>query len=164
MKKALIIFIAVFAVALCLIGCTEPQQYNISFVADGRTVFSMVSLEGSTVTMPQSPVKEGYEFVGWAVGGVPVSFPYTPTGDTTFTAVWGCGHNWEKQSTTVTCERAGFTFYICSECGKVKKEETLAIGHSFEQTESVKATCLNDGYDLYECANCGASEKRNEAR
>lgn len=35
-----------------------------------------------------NPMKEGYEFAGWTVGGDPVELPMTLTGDTEFVATW----------------------------------------------------------------------------
>ena len=73
-----------------------------------------------------------------------------------------CAHNWEETSTTATCENAGTATMTCSLCGATQEQTTMALGHQFERTETVKATCKTGGYDIYSCKNCDATEERNK--
>jgi len=57
-----------------------------------------------------------------------------------------------------TCLEAGYTPFICSECGEVEKRNSVpALGHDFSvELEREDATC-KDGYILWECSRCDAT-------
>ncbi|MBQ4108444.1 MAG: InlB B-repeat-containing protein [Clostridia bacterium] len=154
MKKILAVLVSVLAMAFVLIGCSEPKQHKITFVSDEKTVFSAVATAGSEILMPQVPIKDGYEFVGWESSGEIVAFPYIPTKDTTFNAVWACLHEWKQASTTSTCEETGVAFFTCTQCNKIKQEDAPALGHDF--IDDIKEpTCKEAGYIKKLCSRCG---------
>ena len=51
----------------------EPKTYTVKFT-DGETVNESKVTHGKTVTKPEDPVKEGYQFVGWFDGEKAFSF------------------------------------------------------------------------------------------
>ncbi|MCM1113431.1 MAG: InlB B-repeat-containing protein [Muribaculum sp.] len=54
-----------------------------------QTVLSVKKGAAITESALPTPVKEGYQFTGWADrGGNPIVLPYAPTGDITLTATW----------------------------------------------------------------------------
>ena len=57
----------------------------MTFVVDGEVI---ATYRSDAVTVPSAPVKEGQDFVGWAIGDYVVRDPagYTFTADTVFTA------------------------------------------------------------------------------
>lgn len=63
--------------------------YNVTFVS-GDEVYAIISVvAGNSVTRPANPTQTGYSFTGWytaATGGEKITFPYTPSGDTTLYA------------------------------------------------------------------------------
>lgn len=66
--------------------------YTVTFQSDGSAyaVFSVTA--GDSVSAPNTkPTKSGYSFGGWAASLVtttPITFPYTPTADTTLYAIF----------------------------------------------------------------------------
>ena len=72
---------------------------------------------------------------------------YVATGD----------HEWEfsHYEEEPLCEYSGVAVYECSECGDTKTETVEALGHSYEETESVEATCSEIGHTTYTCETCG---------
>jgi len=64
----------------------EVSQYDVTFVADGKTVHTAVVDKNKAATLPTNPTKEGYTFVGWFL---PDGTQYTNqaiTANTTLTA------------------------------------------------------------------------------
>lgn len=63
---------------------------TVTFSADGSDYYIASCLDGDSVTAPTNPTKAGYAFMGWFTGeggsGTKVTFPYTPSADTTFYA------------------------------------------------------------------------------
>lgn len=63
--------------------------YTVTFVANGSTFEVCSVVAGKSVARPNTPTSEGQFFNGWytdATGGAEVTFPYTPTQDTTLYA------------------------------------------------------------------------------
>ena len=56
-----------------LVAKFEPKTYTVKFT-DGETVNESKVTHGKTVTKPEDPVKEGYQFVGWFDGEKAFSF------------------------------------------------------------------------------------------
>lgn len=73
------------------IGTPTATSHHAIFVVDGTTVSDNTYAEGTAITAPTDPAKEGYTFKGWspAVGNM-------DTQDITFTATW------EKIAYTIT--------------------------------------------------------------
>ena len=51
----------------------EPERYALTFLIDGEVYWTDSLAEGATITLPETPVKEGYTFSGW--GEVPETMP-----------------------------------------------------------------------------------------
>ena len=80
-------------------------EYFVEFLdEEGNAIdgYDWIAYYGDTVEEADAPemTKEGYDFVGWFVDGVQVTFPYTVTEDVTFEAVY------EVQSLKVI-------YYVC---------------------------------------------------
>ena len=63
--------------------------YTVTFVANGSNFEVCSVTAGKSVARPNTPTSEGKYFNGWytdATGGTEVTFPYTPTQDTTLYA------------------------------------------------------------------------------
>lgn len=70
----------------------------------------------------------------------------------------GASHKFGDETVVdATCEKHGYKYKVCSECGYKQLEIIEKTGHTFTETENgVQApTCESDGYAVYECA-CGA--------
>lgn len=61
----------------------EPDTYTVTFTVDGMTYLRTDVEYGTTIPVPDSPSKTGYEFSHWK--GLPDTMP---AGDLTVTAVW----------------------------------------------------------------------------
>ena len=67
-----------------------PTYYTVTFdYNDGVTDSLEVDVEeGTTVTQPEDPAREGYEFLGWYLNDVGFDFTVVITGDVTLVAQW----------------------------------------------------------------------------
>lgn len=63
----------------------STNKYTVAFVVDGETVKSESLEYGTTIVLPDAPIKDGYTFAGWSgyIDGATV-----PTEDVTYTASW----------------------------------------------------------------------------
>lgn len=63
----------------------STNKYIVAFVVDGETVKSESLEYGTTIVLPDAPIKDGYTFAGWSgyIDGATV-----PTEDVTYTATW----------------------------------------------------------------------------
>lgn len=43
----------------------DYEEYEVKFIVDGEIVHSEIVDEGLSISMPDSPTKEGYQFLGW---------------------------------------------------------------------------------------------------
>ncbi len=70
---------------LILTALWSVNQYTITFNSDGGSEIGTVTADyGTVITIPESPSKEGYSFVGWDA-----QIPKTmPAYNLTFTAIW----------------------------------------------------------------------------
>ncbi len=103
----------------------STNKYTIAFVVDGETVKSESLEYGTTIVLPDAPIKEGYTFAGWSgyIDGATV-----PTEDVTYTASW-------------TINKYTVAFVVD---GETIKSETLEYG-----TPIVAPTDLvKEGYEL----------------
>jgi len=85
----------ILASALVFTGCnTEPEEpavttYTVTFNPDNEEKVTSVKVnEGETVTAPESPVKEGYDFEAWYNGETAYDFETAVSEDFTLTAKW----------------------------------------------------------------------------
>ncbi len=62
---------------------------------------------------------------------------------------------------TATCEKSGYTEYVCDYCAKTKTDTIPAIGHNFAEISNESATCETAGKVVKECLNCGTKESEN---
>lgn len=62
--------------------------YNVSFMADGEEYYFVSCEQGSSISAPPEPNISGKVFMGWSLSetGDVISFPYTPTANTTLYA------------------------------------------------------------------------------
>lgn len=67
-SKILVAMILVLLTATLFVACgkEEPTKYTVSFYVDG-SLYQVVSVDGTSITLPADPVKEGYTFAGWYV-------------------------------------------------------------------------------------------------
>ncbi len=68
-----------------------PVEFTYTFLgADGSELFSDSVTEGDYIhdDVLVAPSVDHYTFVGWSVGGARVTFPYSPTEDTVFVALY----------------------------------------------------------------------------
>lgn len=101
-KRKLLIFstlMFVFCIVIIALYCLVPvsnnkvdvvlKVYDVYFDTDGGNEISYVSVdEGGYVTQPESPIKEGYIFVGWTLNDELFDFSTEITGDMTLKAKW----------------------------------------------------------------------------
>ena len=67
------------------------------------------------------------------------------------------GHDYKAIVTPPTCEKLGWTTYVCRSCGEsYKSDYTDPIGHDYEPYVT-PPTCIEMGYTTWVCANCGDS-------
>ena len=66
-------------------------------------------------------------------------------------------HGYEAVVTAPTCLSAGYTTYICSECGdSYVSDRVSALEHDYEAVVTAP-TCLSAGFTTYTCSECGDS-------
>lgn len=71
------------------IKAAEAPLYTVIFDSQGGSEVAKVMVqEGGNITMPTTPIKDGYYFVGWYNGDVPFDFKAEVTSDMTLTAKW----------------------------------------------------------------------------
>lgn len=73
------------------------------------------------------------------------------------------GHNTVSDTVAPTCEVAGITYVLCTNCGEAIVYNYVApLGHNWVDT-SKEATCTEGGYTASECTICGdVVDKTNE--
>ena len=72
----------------CFAGCGEAQL-TVTFDTDGGSAVAAQTVkEGSALSAPAAPTREGYEFVGWYLGDTAYDFSAPVTGNLTLTARW----------------------------------------------------------------------------
>lgn len=109
------------------LGAAPAGTYVVSFNVLGSIVGQIAIPQGQSLTgAPYVPTADGYTFNGWQVGGAAVVYPYTPTGNETWTAnmsaVWrygvsGLGNS--NPALTRTYNNVGKTYSINSAAGTI---------------------------------------------
>ena len=89
MKKIILVFFLLFLVS----GCEKKVTYDVSFDTGGGSIIeSQKVAENELVTIPSTPIKEGYTFVNWykdeLFSYVWIFEDYTITKDTVLYAKW----------------------------------------------------------------------------
>ncbi|MBE6984276.1 MAG: hypothetical protein E7434_01440 [Ruminococcaceae bacterium] len=79
-----------------------------------------------------------------------------------FVRIAASGHNYTSSVINPTCDTAGYTSYICSNCDdSYTDNEVPALGHDYT-AEVTAPTCDADGYTTYTCSVCGDSYTDDE--
>lgn len=66
----------------------EVPGHTVSFRVDGTIMSHQIVQHGATIIAPREPVRNGYEFTGWYVGGELYDLSAPITTDLTLTAGW----------------------------------------------------------------------------
>lgn len=69
------------------VAAVPSDVFTVTFVVDGETIATYAS---NSVTLPDTPVKEGYQFMGWTINNAVIADPvnYEFTADTQFVAMF----------------------------------------------------------------------------
>lgn len=73
----------------------------------GNTVAQQTVNDGETVTVPDTPTKNGYTFSGWTLNGEPYDFNLPVTADITLKATWVENQKPQPKRHTVTFDTTG---------------------------------------------------------
>lgn len=72
-----------------------------------------------------------------------------------------CTHEWERISTTATCEASGMLTRKCAVCGTEETVEEPALGHDMKETDEGKpATCEEAGVSVKKCSRCDKRDRK----
>ena len=86
----------------------KPVTHTVSFYTDGGdTVAQQTVNDGETVTVPDTPTKNGYTFSGWTLNGEPYDFNLPVTADITLKATWVENQKPQPKRHTVTFDTTG---------------------------------------------------------
>ena len=131
---------------------TVISAYLLTFQANGGSgTMDAISVRcGSSYTLPACgfTAPQGKDFIGWDIGGstyAPGS-SYTPTGDTTVTALWS---NHVHTGGKATCKARA----VCSVCGEAYGTKG---SHSLYSVGGYAPGCTSDGLNAHKrCSTCG---------
>ena len=85
-----------------------PVTHTVTFDSDGGTTYPAQTVDdGEQAMFPGTPVKDGYTFVQWFLGGQPYDFGQPVTGDITLTAHWKKDETPAPVTHTVTFDTMG---------------------------------------------------------
>lgn len=137
MQKLLILLAVCLAACLMLVGC-DDDGLEIVFVVDD-TEYHKVETDGtSEITLPDAPVKDGYDFLGWYLEEEKIDektfIDFSSSGTVTVTAKFTLHEHTEKTviGYAPTCTEDGLTDGVkCSICGEVitAGKPIKAMGH-----------------------------------
>ena len=115
MKKFLTMIVVL--VLLLLVGCTTPvEKFTVAFDSNGGSEVSSVTVKkGDTVSQPEDPVYENYDFIGWFLNESLFDF------DTPITESIILVANWEQSTNKFTVTFKDYN-------GNVLKEEKVQEG------------------------------------
>lgn len=161
-----LVLIVILTLTLCacdLIG-EGNKQFTISFDTMGGSEIDPITIkEGESITLPDSPSKEGFIFDGWYIDqDLLDEFAETQiiAENITLYAKWVCDHTpVSDDAVEADCENTGLTEGShCSKCEEVIVEQQVvpAKGHDYgEWIDEVPADCENSGINAYfECSAC----------
>ena len=123
------------ALAFAACGKDKPTEYTVTFYVDGA-VYDTVTTDGTAITLPAAPTKEGYTFAGWYLdeAGLTAFAQNNITGNVSVYAAWTA--NTEPQPTP-----ASYTITFVVD-GAVYDAKTLTSG----TTVTLPAAPTKDGY------------------
>ena len=120
----------------------QKQFFTVTFDTNGGSGIVSQKIEnGKTVTKPENPAKDGYDFEGWILGDSPFDFSTPITSDITLIAKWTKHTSTtlpeeQKQFFTVTFDTNGGSGIVSQkiENGKTvtKPENPAKDGYDFE--------------------------------
>ena len=103
------IFVLLAAFLLLLSSCDnkieDPAIYNVYFISDNSVYYSQTVAEGSYISQPATPVRQGYEFTGWYIdSGCVTSFDFSNpvSGELYLYAGWKLENPDDKPAYTVS--------------------------------------------------------------
>lgn len=78
--KFIFVLAAILLVSVTAVACNkDPEKYTLTFTAEGLDIASIQAEEGSTITPPADPSREGFVFAGWYdnadFNGEPITLP-----------------------------------------------------------------------------------------
>lgn len=86
----------------------KPVTHTVSFYTDGGNKVAQQTVnDGETVTVPDTPTKNGYTFSGWTLNGEPYDFNLPVTADITLKATWVENQKPQMKRHTVTFDTTG---------------------------------------------------------
>ena len=92
MKKRLVLITCILWVVIILLllpNLFKSQKYIVSFDSNGGSEVKSIKVKsGSTISKPEDPIKEGYEFIGWMIGDELFDFNTKITKNTQLLANW----------------------------------------------------------------------------
>ena len=87
--KRILCLLLLLTVVFTLAGCKKDKEYTVIFNSNGGSqVSNQIVKNGSTVSCPQDPTKDGYTFLGWYHGDEKWNFSTSINGDITLDAKW----------------------------------------------------------------------------
>ena len=73
------------------------------------------------------------------------------------------GHDYSETVVDPTCTVTGYTTHVCARCGdRYDDAFTDALGHDWQQGDTIDPTCEAEGYTMYACARCGAAKAEDQ--
>lgn len=159
-----------------------PKTYLVKYDANGGSgaPASQTKTYGKNLSLSSvKPIREGYEFLGWAISSTASSAVYQPgsaysaNSAVTLYAVWketvpivSHTHEWNTDYTVdkePTCSEDGIKSIHCKTCNETKEAVVIpAKGHSYKEVILKEATCSEVGIKANVCSECGAEKDRIE--
>jgi len=64
-KKIGLITFIILSMFFVLVGCGAPKKYKVNFIFDDNVYHIVETVGNEYITLPEEPVKDGFEFAGW---------------------------------------------------------------------------------------------------
>lgn len=159
-KKSIFVIMGLFLLLTTLTSC--KKTYTVEFDVDGGSIVNSIDIKkGKTISKPNDPIKEGYEFLYWEYNNKEYDFNTKITSNIVLKAKWNKLHEHEylEQFIDATCTEEGYAIYTC-ECGHRYTEDYIEpYGHKYLE-EQIESTCKEKGYTKYSC-KCGETYNDN---
>lgn len=121
--------------------CSEPQAYRITYMVDGQVYHTTEVKQGSSITPPAAPTKEGHTFKGW--DGLP---EIMPANDITVTARFAVNNytaSYYLDNELYTTQEVAYGSAL------TLPEVTPPIGYIFEGWNDIPATMPAHDISIY---------------